>query len=155
MSPVMDASRHTCKVSHVLTHTHTRTAHTHTHTYTHTYTELRLEGSIKLNVSFGEFTLFEERVNVGGRFFCFLFSLFLFSLREPRNLTRVFGFQRSSSECDCVWICFMRRERTHKPLDDHFNDNDRKQQFICWGFIMQLTNAANEPTQDPLMQMGR
>jgi len=47
-----------------------------------------------------------------------------------------------------LWV----RERTHKPLD---NDNDRKQLFICWGFIMKFTNTANEPTQDPLMQMGR
>ena len=30
-----------------------------------------------------------------------------------------------------LWV----KERTHNPLDDHFNDNDRKQEFIYWDFV--------------------
>jgi len=30
-----------------------------------------------------------------------------------------------------LWV----KERIHNPIDDHFKDNDRKQEFIYWDFL--------------------
>jgi len=62
-----------------------------------------------------------------------------------------------SSRLPHIWA----KERTHNPLDDHFNDNDRKPEMIYRNFeyYNQWTlikfKRGNEPTQDHQMRTCR